>query len=183
MEQRAVNTLGPTTRVKLFYRNQYHGNYKLDESAIRKILKRHVWEINVKLDLFIYYKSKKVSEVVKKNNLSSVRLSDRDRSHIVYEFKCNEGECQSLNNSYIGMTSCTLKERLTGHRYQGSIFEHFRMTHFCNPTVEKLLENTNILYSPDEPRYLAIFEALYIKKLKPNLNRDHDFSCLKLNIS
>ena len=166
-----------------FYRNQYHGNYKFDEAAIRKILKRHVFEVSAKIDLYIYYKSKKVSQFIKKNNVSSGNLPDESRSHIVYEFKCNEGECQSLENSYIGMTHCTLKERLTGHRYQGSIFEHFRLSHSHSPEVKNLLENTKILYSPDDPRYLAIFEALHIKKLKPTLNRDHDFRCLKLNIT
>ena len=181
--QREARNNESTTSVKLFYRSQYHGNYKFDETAIRKILNRHVFEISVKLDLSIYYKSKKVSDLIKKNNLSSVKLPDGERSHIIYEFRCNEGGCQPLNNTYIGMTHCTLKERLTGHRYQGSIFEHFRLAHSQSPNVNNLLKQTKILYSPDDQRYLAIFEALHIKKLKPTLNRDYDFRCLKLNIT
>ena len=81
------------------------------------------------------------------------------------------------------MTSCTLKERLTGHRYQGSIFEHYRRVHGRSPEVDDLLLATEILYSPENPRFLSVFEALHIKKLRPVLNENLDFRSLKLNIS
>ena len=169
--------------VKLFYRNQFSPNYKTDENIIKNIIKRHVLQVSVKLHLLIYYKNRKISDLIKKNNASSQSLPDKDRSHLVYEFRCQEGGCQPLNITYIGLTTCTLKERLTGHRYQGSIFEHYRRVHGRSPEVTKLLNSTKILYTPENPRYLSVYEALHIKKLKPVLNENLDFRCLKLNIS
>ena len=118
------------------------------------------------------------------NNLSNVKLPDKQRSHIVYQFVCSVGDCSSSNNSYIGLTNCTLLERLNGHKYKGSIFEHFRRIHNKSPTVAELVNSSKILYFCDNRRYLPVYEALFIKKLKPNLNENlRDFSCLKLNIS
>ena len=120
-----------------------------------------------------------------KNNLSDSGTLAQDRSHLVYEFVCNEGECMSSTpkNSYIGLTTTTLKERLSAHRYRGSIFEHYRRVHSRNPQLEKLLESTKILYFSSDKFKLPIFEALHIRKFKPNLNENLlDFRCLKLNI-
>ena len=82
---------------------------------------------------------------------------------------------------YIGMTSMTLKERLSAHRYQGSIFKHYRLAHCVKPTLDKLLENTSIIYRVKDRRRLNIFEALLIRIKKPILNENlTDFYCLKL---
>ena len=119
-----------------------------------------------------------------KNNLSKVNLLDKHRSHVVYEFVCSKGECSSSKISYIGMTNCTLSERMGGHRYQGSIFDHFRRVHGQSPTIDELVNSSKILYFCDNRRNLPVFEALLIRKLKPNLNNNiRDFSCLKLSIS
>ena len=119
-----------------------------------------------------------------KNNLSKDALSDDSRSHVVYEFVCPVGDCSSSKTSYIGMTNCTLSERMSGHRYKGSIFDHFRRVHNIQPTVEELVNSSKIIYYCDNRKNLPIFEALLIKKYKPSLNENtRDFSCLKLNIS
>ena len=118
------------------------------------------------------------------NNLSKTNLPDRLRSHVVYEFSCSEGDCISSNNSYIGMTNCSLMERMSQHRYKGSIFSHYRSAHNKSPTLDSLLSSCKILYFCDNRRFLPVFEALFIKKCKPNLNSNIcDFACLKLNIS
>ena len=98
--------------VEIFYLNQYSKNYKVDEKILRSILKRHVWEINVKIKLVIYYKSKTTSDLIIRNNISKAVVPPFQRSHLVYEYVCNLGECKSLQNSYIGLTNCTLEERL-----------------------------------------------------------------------
>ena len=119
-----------------------------------------------------------------KNNLSKSNLPDKLRSHVVYEFVCPEGECNSSRNSYIGMTNCTLSERMGGHRYKGSIFDHFRRVHRRSPNLDELINSSNILYFCDNRRNLPVFEALLIRKFKPKLNENsRDFSCLKLNIN
>ena len=82
------------------------------------------------------------------------------------------------------MTNCTLSERMSGHRYKGSIFDHFRRVHNIQPTVEELVYSSKIIYFCDNRKNLPIFEALLIKKYKPSLNENtRDFNCLKLNIS
>ena len=81
------------------------------------------------------------------------------------------------------MTSCTLKERMTAHKYKGSIFKHFRLTHQKNPEVQDLLSSTKILYQPQNIQQLATFEALFIREKRPKLNENvSDFTCLSLNI-
>ena len=173
----------PQCKVQIYYNNQYHSGYKRDEEALKKILKRHVFQISVEIELIIYYKSKRTSNIIMQNNLSKSKLPDRLRSHIVYEFTCSVGECASSNNSYIGMTNCSLLERMGQHKYKGSIFAHYRSVHNISPTIENLIESSKILYFCDNRRYLPVFEALFIKKLKPNLNGNtRDFSCLTLNI-
>ena len=151
--------------VTIFYKNQYHKGYKRDEEAIRKILKRHVCQVNVKIKICIYYKSKKVCNVVMKNNLSNTLLSDNLRSHVVYEFVCPVGVCSSSKTSYIGMTNCTLSERMSGHRYKGAIFDHFRRVHNTQPTVDELVNSSKIIYFCDNRKNLLIFEALLIKNI------------------
>ena len=187
-DQVNTNSNSDVRRVKVFYKNQYHKNYKMDEKVLRSILKSHILEVAVKIDLVIYYKAAKVSEKLMKNNINSTQTPPHLKSHLVYRFTCNIGECMSLStkNEYIGMTTCTLKERLNKHRYQGSIFEHFVLEHngaSQRPTIEELLNCTKILYYENNPILLHIFEALHIKNLSPNLNNvSEDFRCLKLNI-
>ena len=83
-------------------------------------------------------------------------------------------------NSYIGLTSMTLKERLSAHKYQGSIYAHYRNIHQKSPNLEVLLRLTDF---ENNPKKLSIFEALHIRKLKPSLNENkEDFYCLNLNI-
>ena len=133
----------------------------------------------------IYYKSKKVSNIIMQNNMSNTRLSDSDRSYLIYEFTCPERDCSSSKTSYIGLTNRTLRERLAGHKYRGSsIYNHYINVHKRPPDFETLVNSTKILYFCDNRRNLPVFEALFIKKYKPILNENiRDFTCLKLNIS
>ena len=86
-------------------------------------------------------------------------------------------------NSYIGMTTMTLRDRLIAHKYKGSIFAHLRTVHAVNPDIDVLLDNTNILYNEKDQFQLQIYEALHIRKFQPSLNENQrDFTCLKLNI-
>ena len=128
--------------VKIFYKNQYHKNYKIEEKAIRNIIKSHVLELSVKINLIIYYKACKLSEKLMKNNSNCVQTHHYEKSHLVYRFSCNIGECRSLStkNEYIGMTTCTLKERFSKHRYQGAIFEHYVAKHTVKKNSLKITE-------------------------------------------
>jgi len=97
--------------------------------------------------------------------------------------ECNLGECGSpdTNVSYIGMTTMTLRERFSNHRYQGSIHKHCVEIHGNRPKIDHLLNNTKILYQAQSKFDLPIFEALHIYNLRPKLNENlYDFFCLKL---
>ena len=169
--------------MKIYYRNQFSSNYKVDESAIRKIIKNHVFQFNIKLKLIIYYKNRTTSQLITKNNLAQKQIPSNERSHLVYEFKCQEGECITLNNSYIGMTHCKLRERFEYHKNRGSIFAHFHQAHNRNPTLDELLASTKVIYVPDNPLRVDVFEALFIRERKPELNENkRNFACLKLEI-
>ena len=168
---------------EIFYLNQFSDNYKIDENALRKIIKNHVCQIETKIKLSIYYKSRKISNLIMKNNLSENRISHGDRSHVIYEFTCSLGECMSTKNSYIGMTKCTLRERLSKHKQRGSIYNHLFTKHGCQLETNDLLDNTKILYSCKSGENIFTYEALHIKKLKPTLNTiSNGFSCLKLDM-
>ena len=171
--------------VKIFYKNQFPKNYRQDETAMRQILKRHVFEIEAKIDFIIYYHSSKTSDMLIRNNPTCLNKPDHLKSHLVYRFTCALGECRSLSNknTYIGMTTMTLKDRLGAHRYQGSIFEHIRLTHGVRVDLDSLIKSTEIIYKENDPIQLHIFEALHIRKFQPSLNENkRDFTCLKLNI-
>ena len=171
--------------VKIFFMGQFGPNYKIDEQCIREIIKKHVFQISVKLNLVIYYKSRKISQMLMKNNLSSTAKPDELKTHLVYRYTCNLGECRSSfpRNTYIGLTKTTLKERFSAHRYKGSIFAHITTIHGVRPILEKLLESVEILYHENDPFQLRVYEALYIRKLCPTLNENtSDFTCLTLNI-
>ena len=170
--------------IEIFYQNQYHKLYKADEAALRKILKQHVFQINVKIKLCIYYKNKNIKDTVIKNNLSNSSVPHADKSHLVYEFTCPERECQSLNQSYIGLTSCTIRERFINHRNKGSIFAHYFKKHGGQkPDIDRMVAATKVLYHCENRNNLHIFEALFIRKFRPTLNENtSDFTCLSLNI-
>ena len=166
--------------VNIYYRNQYHSRYKLDEEAIRKIIKNHVLQLTVKIKFHIYYKSPKVHNLIMKNNLSKTPVPDGDKSHLVYEFKCQEGQCSALNNSYIGMTTLTLRGRLARHMHQGAILSHFHSAHKKKPDIDTVLKFTRVLYLCNHPILLPIIKALFIRKNKPNMNGKNKY--LGLNI-
>ena len=138
----------PPRIVKIFYRNQFSKQYKNDELALKRIFKRHIFEINVKLELLIYYKNLKTTNLLMKNNLLKANTPFKERSHIVYEFICRKGECISpnINNSYIGLTTMTLKERMSAHRYQGSIFKHYPAPAKAGAAPPKLRHRERVCY-------------------------------------
>ena len=55
-----------TNRINLYYRNQIHYNYKLDEQTITNIIKRHIEPIEKQkqVKLFIYYTKFKTSNLI-----------------------------------------------------------------------------------------------------------------------
>ena len=62
-----------------------------------------------------------------------------DKSQLAYEFICPERECQSLKESYIGLTLYTLWERFFNHRNKGFIFAYYFHKHVMEVKNLKLI--------------------------------------------
>ena len=115
--------------IKIYYQNQMHTEYKTDEKVVKKILHANISckDSSNKLNVVVYYKNAKSKDFVMKNNLYRKKGREIDQSNIIYEFKCPEDECvrhPSLNNVYIGHTTCTLSRRLSLHLQNGAIKMH-----------------------------------------------------------
>ena len=60
---------------------------------------------------------------------------------------------------------------MTQHFTKGAIKEHYEDTHRTRPTHQELLNNTNILRKFHTRDKLMLYEALYIKEIKPYINK------------
>ena len=110
--------------------------------------------------------------MVIKNNPNPV-VDPLKSTNVVYEFKCPMPQCRVAN--YIGKTTTTLSRRLTMHKQQGNIRNHFLDSHGYPPTREQLVENTNIILKEENPSKLLISEALLILQKNPFLNIQSDY--------
>ena len=91
----------------LFYKNQMHSNYKIEERVIKELVYNNTEEIDKgkKLKLIIYYNNKKTSNFIMKNNLQPPPKVIQ-QTNVVYSFKCPILQCQAKQpaETYIGMT-------------------------------------------------------------------------------
>ena len=154
--------------IKIFYKNQYHCNYKKDEKAIRDIVMNNVSIVNndVKLKFIIYYSNRKTANLIMKNNPLSM-TSPLKRRNVVYHFKCPLPGC---TGEYVGMTTMTLSKRISCHAQEGNIYSHFNNTHNVRPTRDTLVDAIKVIDSNSDLRRLRFLEALHIANLKPSIN-------------
>ena len=161
-------------RIKLFYKNTMSTQYRADEDALRKIINRDVkpTKDNDIIDLVIYYKNMKTSQLLIKNSPTQ-RTPELQRSHLVYEYTCKKGNCEALSQSYIGMTTTKLSRRLTLHLSGGAIKRHHEDVHQSSLTRKDLEEGIDILQTETDSKRLLILEALFIKDKNPSINRQN----------
>ena len=149
-------------------------NYKLDEQAITKIIKRHIKPIEKQkqIKLIIYYTKFKTSNLIIKNNIDSAKIH-LNRTNEVYKFICPFQEClpKNKNNSYIGYSTTTLSHHLPYHLSENSTIKHLIIKHnnstnqLTSSNVRKnLTDNTIIIYKNNNEKRLQILEAICIKK-------------------
>ena len=157
--------------LKLYYRNYMSTGYKVDERILTDIVKRGVKPTNEEdsVQLTIYYKNKKTSQLVMKNNLNE-KEGDLSRTGIVYQYTCPIGDCKTRNVCYIGMSTTTLSRRLTYHLQNGTPKNHTTRIHNTPLTRQMLVENTVILDGSSDRKRLQIQEALFIDLKKPEMN-------------
>ena len=123
-------TARATTVHKVYYQNQFSAAHKTDERILKEIVKNNTRCTNPtdRLQIITYYRSNTTTSAITKNNQfpSTTILKP---TNVVYEYKCNKGDCELLNSSYIGMTTTTLSRRLTLHLAQGGPKHHAHTIH------------------------------------------------------
>ena len=159
--------------IPIYYHNQMHSNYKIDERVLKEIIHNNVNCINQqdKINLIIYYKNKTTSNLIMKNNMSPPP-PPLQQTHLIYEFQCPLSHPKVT--SYIGYTQTRLQRRLDFHAQRGSIKDHFLRDHKLKLTKQHLIENTNIIAKASDKYRLTIKEALYISQNAPVINKQFD---------
>ena len=117
--------------------------------------------------------AKKTREVFMRNNLGP-KLRDLAKTHTVYEFKCEKGECKHLPRYitvYDGLSTCTLSRRLSYHLQSGAILKHSLQKHGEKITRKEIVDFTKIRYIERDYNRLEILEALIIYEEDPEINR------------
>ena len=164
-----INMDQPNNEVFFYYRNQMSSQYKQEERNIRKIVNNHISSPSSNIRLHVYYKNKKLSQLMIRNNIHP----NTTNSHVVYKYTCNHEECQPLQY-YIGYTTTALKQRLTCHTQQGSIREHHLSHHGNRIRTADLMEHIEILHRSQEKQELIIAEAILIKQNSPKMNNQRE---------
>ena len=146
---------------------------------MKEIIKKNVAAVDPlhQISFIIYYKSRKTSHLVLKNNLNPPPAL-LQRSHLIYQYQCHNEGCEP-HSTYIGMTATKLSRRLTCHLQNGAPKQH-QVTRHNTPLTRKQLEDgTKILAYENDARRLAILEALFIKEHSPSMNlQSHDLLTL-----
>ena len=160
-------------QINLFFHNQMSSNYKQDEQQLIGIINKNVHPINDlnKIKLVIYYKSKKLGSLFIKNNVHSRSKDISDRHHVVYQYSCNRVGCEAAQ-TYIGYTTCTIKDRFRMHTQNcSSIKKHLTTVHEIDRiTTAELVKDVQVLASASDKRDLIFLEALILKEKKPPIN-------------
>ena len=161
------------TPLTVYYQSQTHPNYKTEERILSNIVHSNTKCIDSdkELKIIFYYKNKKTTNLVMKNNLMPP-LQPLEQTNVIYKFTCPMSHGQATE--YIGFSQTTLSQRLTAHKQNGSICNHFKTEHKLKPTREQLTENTKIVAREADRHRLAIKEALLILKEKPIINKQFD---------
>ena len=164
--------------INLYYKNYISIHYKIDEDIIKDIVNKNVrpTDPSRKINLIIYYKSKKTSNLLLRNRPATSKTYLQE-DHIIYEHTCNNEECGP--HSYIGMTRTKLTRRLTCHLQSGAIKNHYTNQFHSALTRQDLDNNTTIIDREQDPRRLAFLEAIYIINKQPTINTQiEDFQIL-----
>lgn len=163
-------------QVTLYYRNTMTSAYKQDERALKKIIYQNVKSNgNQRLQLRIYYKNKKASNLIMRNNMH--RENWLQRTNVVYHWTCPIEGCklQEKPVDYVGKTTTTLSRRQTMNLHQHPPHDHMREAHQRQITREDLVGSLKILKQERDHRKLAILEAVIIRERHPVLNCQRDY--------
>ena len=160
-----------TPSIKLYYKNTMSTAYKDDEKALKNIIYRNVKPTNknTKLDIIIYYKSRKTAALVMKNSCLPP-VNPLQEVNVVYQHTCSVGDCSRLFSRYIGYTTTTLSKRITAHLNDGAIRRHYMNEHGMILKRHHMDSNTIILEKQNDHKRLKMTEAVLIYAEKPTIN-------------
>ena len=175
-----------TNTHKVFYKNHMTTVYKQSERAIKDAITSNVRVKNPSdcLQIMIYYKASKTRNLIMRNNMTP-KVRDIAKTHLMYDFQCNEGECAHLPKHlarYSGLTTCTLSRRLGFHLQNGAIKRHFLEKHGRNITREEIVRYTTSRYYERDTRRLEILESLIIRFEVPEINKQDTGKKRKLRL-
>lgn len=106
-------------------------------------------------------------------------VPDDEKHGLVYNFVCPEDSC---NASYIGYTSNRLLVRMRQHKYEPSnIQAHYVQVHKKKPNSD-IFNNFKILFMDHSDYNVRIAEALFIKSMKPSINKQFNNMALTLHV-
>ena len=168
----------PTTNITtkeenlvIYHRLTYGSAYRAECQALRGIIDRGVTPKQPlkKIQLRIFCKPNLVSSMIMKNN-TATQNSKEMCANVVYKFTCSEEICKSPSKDYVGHTQTTIRKRMLAHRNQGAIHQHFIDVHDRKPTLQELIEGTQIIHRETNFSRLLISEAVSIALQKPTLN-------------
>ena len=161
--------IAPT--LKIFYKMFYHNKSQEEERAVKNIIKRGITPAAGFQTKFVcFFQPSRTASLIMRNSHAPAK-EPYDQTNVVYAFECPRRECTPFTTTYVGMTRTSLKRRMTYHRSQGGIYDHFYAVHQDRPSVQELLEHTKILDRASSYNKLLISEAVYIDSLKPSLNK------------
>ena len=171
-EQNTGTSADSSRAVNLFYRNHMSSAYKVDERIIHEIIEENVKCVNTtdRLQLIIYYKNGKTSNLLMQNNLNT-KNDTLKRTNVVYQFSCPYEDCRLRGINYIGVTTTSLSRRLTMHLREGAPKQHMTQAHDTALTRTLLTANTTIIKAHQDRTRLWVLEALLIKQHAPQLNK------------
>ena len=160
--------------------------YKQSERAIKDAITSNVRvkDPSDHLQVVIYYKASKTRNLIMRNNLTP-KVRDLAKTHLIYDFQCEEGECTHLPNKqtrYSGLTTCTLLRRLSFHVQNGAIKEDFLEKHKRKISREEIVNYTKTRYYERDVRRLEILESLIIRFEDPDINRQDTGKRRKLHL-
>ena len=76
--------------VNVMHHNHSVQNYKHDEQKCKNIINTHVIPANsVNLIVLIYYKNRKIRNMVMKNKMSDSPVTDANKFNVDYQYNCN----------------------------------------------------------------------------------------------
>ncbi|MPC14381.1 hypothetical protein E2C01_007145 [Portunus trituberculatus] len=143
--------------------------HKEDEKVLKNVIHKNVKPTNpdTKLDIVIYYKSRKTANLVMKNSCLPA-TSPLQAVNVLYQH--TDTDCSRLNTRYIGVTTTTLSRRIRAHLTDGAIRKYYNSEHGLILKRKHMEDKTPILTTDNNIKRLKMTEAVLIYTLKPSIN-------------